>query len=492
MVSFQQISIGAICLVAAFAFGNYVNNHPPTDPNQAAIQTHSESAIQPGNVQSRLTVSGLDVVEKRPAPIATMRQPIKPRFAVPLSATNETTLTNNDSVALPPPSQLGQASAMPQMAISDRISGLVMQQPDLSSESVLPLRSLHNEVPDFSSIIAEFENSPIALKSTGNMPLHSQSTGNPTAIAKTKRQQADAARSLVIDQPTFDSADPRSFFPQDVARQNLFSEDDFAPKLKDGFANLPSNTRPAPGHLTSPSRPSNDRVVASREGLAESLGFRYADPPAPEGMSDKPHQASVISAAQDVAAFDDPANRWNNKPPSSLAPISPIDQRNQPSSLGKTLESATNRRSNHVVSRQPLPAPIADENWNSSGSQRRSVLVQPRKNSLSALSDASVNRADAPTRLAKDDQVKTMLPFGLNDQGRKQLVAIKSRANLQLDLSSTKFVDHVIQPGETLQSISKRYFGKPDYYLDIYLANRQKLSNPVDTPDGIAIRIPVY
>lgn len=87
---------------------------------------------------------------------------------------------------------------------------------------------------------------------------------------------------------------------------------------------------------------------------------------------------------------------------------------------------------------------------------------------------------------------RRQLPFRLNDQARTDLANLSSRINSDIGLESTQFINHVIQRGETLQSISQRYFGQPDYYLDIYLANRNKLRNPGQAPQGVSIRIPIY
>lgn len=90
------------------------------------------------------------------------------------------------------------------------------------------------------------------------------------------------------------------------------------------------------------------------------------------------------------------------------------------------------------------------------------------------------------------NRVRTMLPFRLTDGAKHELVELRTQATVKLTLDTTKFVDHVVQPGETLQSISTRYFGKPDYYLDIYLANRGKLRNPAVVPEGMLVKVPVY
>ena len=486
MASFQQISVALVCVVAAFAFGNYVNNHSPTDSNQAALKAQPDAAIQPGNVQSRLTVAGFDIVEKRPAPIATMRQPIQSRFGLPSSsapsnAVNERGIENPLSRILPPPSQLGN-SARPE--IQRAISAQAIKQ---------------NDVPDFSSIIAEFENSPIALPANkqllGSMPNHSDPIRNLKAIAKTDQQLGPPA--LVVDRPDFaiDAKQGSQLSSNwDLGNRKAFSEDDFAPRLKDRFNGANSGLQSGEQRINN--TPSNSIAANGRPGLAKSFGFSYAEPPAPvDDATEARHKASIISSATD-GELEDSSQRWDRQPARSVnAPLARINDASQ-NPFEPTV--ADKIRSNHVVSRQPLPERVANLG---STVQNNVVDFEPPRDQQTGLARIPNSRPNSPytgaSVLQPDDSIATnkvraMLPFGLNDQGKSQLVAIKTRTNSKLESSSTRFVNHVIQPGETLQSISKRYFGKPDFYLDIYLANRTKLNNPVDTPDGTAIRVPVY
>jgi len=517
MASFQQISIGIVCLVAAFAFGNYVNNHPPTDPDQVALKSDSES--QTGNVQSRLTVAGLDIVEKRPAPIATMRQTLKPRFGVPSSSANNQLPVASNSIALPPPSQLGGAQT--QSPLSPIVTN---NQTNNAAESGMVQRRIkQNEVPDFSSIIAEFKNSPIALpgnrssqNALGQIPKHTSPVNNPAAIARTQQQLGAMSDNLVQDQPNFAVAQD-SISNKNIASNfqnaNPFSDEDFSPRLKDRFSNTIAPVQRISPNRQLPQREVSQNTTAPADGnsnlsLAESFGFTYADPPAPTETNETPYQASPIGSVAGPAELAD-SSRWNPPPAPTHSTLAPINQpasgqpnvnlQNQP-----PVESlASNQRSNQVVSRNHIVSrqPLSNDSANN---QNQSIFNEPRsvvqESSLARINDGyqpgvarqSVPQQNANQRLAENNRVRTMLPFGLNEHGKKQLVAIKSRTNTMLESDSTKFLDHVIQPGETLQSISKRYFGKPDYYLDIYLANRNKLANPIDTPDGQAIRIPVY
>ena len=84
------------------------------------------------------------------------------------------------------------------------------------------------------------------------------------------------------------------------------------------------------------------------------------------------------------------------------------------------------------------------------------------------------------------------IPFGLNEQGQRELTKIRSRQQTNIDLQTNQFSAHTTQVGDTLQSLSTEYYGKPDFYLDIYLANQQLLRNPTAIPPGIQLRIPKY
>ena len=52
------------------------------------------------------------------------------------------------------------------------------------------------------------------------------------------------------------------------------------------------------------------------------------------------------------------------------------------------------------------------------------------------------------------------------------------------------FETYVTESGDTLQTISKSFFGTPEYYFDLYLANRNLLANPATVPVGVELRIP--
>ena len=409
MGSVKQISIGIACVVAAFAFGNYMNTHPSGEELNDAAQVVAESGQDAGNVQSRLT-SGIELIKKQPAPIATMRNRLEPQFSIPPTSSSPELNSGANRDPLPPPSQLARNESNNPSWSKSRTSML----DKTASIEITPRTAKASDVPDFSAIMNELSDSPIKLQTpSSSMPQYSGSNAGRTAqaIVKPREKTGTPLKDLVSEFKM--GTMPRDgdvANPWNTQQQPEFSEEDFSPQLQDRYSNNPTQ---------------------------------------------QTHQPNVLN--KEIATATPP----------DLQPLA-----NQ--------TELSNGRSNHVVSREPIPP--------------KSLADQPENNSSARFSRAETRLAPV-NQTARDTVPRTLspsLPFALNDNGKQQLAAIKSRASSQLELNTTKFVEHVVQQGETLQSISRRYFGSSDYYLDIYLANRNKLRNPVIVESGTALRIPVY
>lgn len=68
-------------------------------------------------------------------------------------------------------------------------------------------------------------------------------------------------------------------------------------------------------------------------------------------------------------------------------------------------------------------------------------------------------------------------------------IDVDSPANDPIDYR-VESIPHVIEFGESLQSISTKYYGQPNEYLHIYEFNQDVLEHPVNLPVGTEIRIP--
>ncbi len=56
--------------------------------------------------------------------------------------------------------------------------------------------------------------------------------------------------------------------------------------------------------------------------------------------------------------------------------------------------------------------------------------------------------------------------------------------------SRADFQSHVVQTGDTLSSLATRFLGSPDRYLEIFEANRDRLTDPNRLPLDTVLRIP--
>lgn len=465
MGSFQQICLGAICLFAAYMFGNYVNNNPP--PLHSNVQNltggsqtffgGSAETIQDGTatgkVESRLPPSDFSPIESKPAPIMTMRTPLKSRFAVPSVQAVPAEVEHNGfnglqaNKPLPPPSQLAESSQRPAHIFADKpFSSNVFSEPAAVRSAI--------QVPDFSAIAAEFKNTPIELPNMsrlGGMPSHSngqpaqpnlfgnsQNTNLPNQRLKQLvrrlpdngfqnqnfRSQAgehytrQPAQQYQTDGPT--EAAPPS---QDFAPTKGFTQADFEPKLNDDIFGL----KPQPNRYQN-LHPENQQLETVSHLPVGGYDYDVA-PPAPESFDYDDRNSSDVRGNLTF----------------------------RPELENRSGDSRHNQSRNHeFASTAPMDYPPQTQ--------------------------SNPHHGNPPGRL----------PFRLTEQAKTELVQLRDRADSMIGLETTKFVDHTIRNGETLQSISAQYFGSPNYYLDIYLANRNKLRNPADAQAGVSIRVPVY
>ena len=82
-------------------------------------------------------------------------------------------------------------------------------------------------------------------------------------------------------------------------------------------------------------------------------------------------------------------------------------------------------------------------------------------------------------------------PLQMGVSAKSELARVHQRSR-RIALDTDQFVNHRVEPGETLQSISETYYGRPDYYLDIYLANQDVMANPSNLSVGQTLKIPVF
>ena len=488
MGSTQQIVLGVICLGAAFAFGNYVNNHPPLEPNALNNLSVAADQVAHGNIHSRLPSGNLEVAEKRPAGIATMRQALTSRFSLPGSSATipgesmglgAAAPNQNQRQSLPPPSQLAHQdnSQMPGPDNLGFAPVLDSKLPTSNDGFSGPVQGI--EVPDFSAIAAEFNNIPLPPANLGAMP---QKVDQFARQRFNRQQNLNTQQQPGFQQPNqFANQNPKpienlfdQFNSQPVASAQKpvnvwdtkpasgFSGDDFAPQLKDHLAATGTtfNNQPPP-----PVEERQHEVIGNN---GPGFPFNYSSQPAPsdhKAFEDDPWAAEEAAAQLEP----EPAQRMGEITRGYRGELKQVDQ------------AQWGNRHARLSQMQNSPT---DQNSSIHSTASNSRVIQKFGDSEHAF-------GNAPQR-QPNNRVRTKLPFGLTQQAQTQMANLRSRASSNIALDTTRFVDHVVQQGETLQSISRRYFGKPDYYLDVYLANRNQLRHPAIVPAGIVLKVPVY
>lgn len=158
----------------------------------------------------------------------------------------------------------------------------------------------------------------------------------------------------------------------------------------------------------------------------------------------------------------------------------PFIAQKDPPQLLRILDPATTERSLNEppVESRLVPSSLANEIPLPPSHDITPIRISPPKRSFPPQGKRAVRRTAG-------------IPFGLTQQARSELVAVHKRSD-QVKPATTHFLDHIAKEGDTLQSLSDQYYGRPDFYLDIYLANQDTLRNPSALPIGVTIKIPVF
>ena len=447
MGSIQQSILGVFCIVAAFVLGHYIRTHP--SPTSLEMERQQQAALAP-----------------------------VPQFAIRTGEPTEQLDVAKTEPRLPAPSagfSAGTATAQAQPPVNPTVVKRV--EPLAPIETFAPAER-KIDVPDFSQLAASFENTPLALpRSTAQPidrrtpiethkgsfyirppsqpqsqdPLQQEASSSfarqnmmPQNMAERSRANQNRAgqRALVGSMPEPVAPPEPTNIYQLRERPTSFRKEDFQPQLvSDSSRRLPSSSQTTDSSLM-PDINQNDVVQNQNQNLGRRISLA---PPEPDGTYLAPEVPELDIRIPEVS---EPVRAPENR----LATFNADHASNQIHSY-------------YDVDMTDSPRSVLD---------RRDF-------------DRSVSNTPTSTRTNR------RIPFGLNDQGKRELTRIRTRQQQsKIDLQTDRFSLHTTRAGDTLQSLSTEYYGKPDFYLDIYLANQRTLQNPAVIPAGIQIRIPQY
>lgn len=202
-------------------------------------------------------------------------------------------------------------------------------------------------------------------------------------------------------------------------------------------------------------------------------------------------------------------SRWaNSAPPTGAsesvpeaAPMLPLGKAppllNEPAQPSGPLTPAPSRSLDQPIALSPEPSPEHDP-WTAPLS---SVLLkppvakseEPRLPPLSSAAPSSPRAEATPAPMLPATTAPASSAAGPSTQTTaNSLVPVRQPGTKKLEVDTDSFRIHVVRAGDTLQSLAQKYYGKADFYLDIYLANQDQLTSPINLPAGKALKIPDY
>lgn len=439
MGSIQQISLGAVCVAAAFIFGSYINNHPSIGSKQVTNES-----------DDRLSADDLGLAEKRVENMPNLKHRVVSRIEIDELPANASPVVP-DGPKLPSPGDLDPRLdlAVPmdsidndrELASTGSANSPPEQQRHLNANSV---------APDFSSVAAsmdeQFEKPLIAKMPTAKTPTGS-SIQNIADSFRGRREPDETLKAPQFKDRAFDgfSKTDVASTPQEVdqVKASPVIESPFNTVAPSFAMKKPAQDNDAAQQIEAAKvdraiNDSNDTVAGKMNSVLDASGQAASEPAATNRVTSRGRAIGDLSIQT--------AKIGGEKPSVGSQPVKPHQMQKLPST-------------------QAVMPPAG------------SLAIA--KGDLPGIDQQPIRRAAKP-------------PFALTNEAKVKLVRLRTEALKKIPLDTTKFAEHIVMPGETLQSISTRYLSKPDFYLDIYLANRDRLSNPVEIPQGIVLKVPLY
>jgi phage tail protein X len=434
MGSFQQILMGVTCLAAAFFFGSYLHNRPAENEQVDLSQVASVDPLDSLFSFGKVADSSANGAIKKPTVIAQQN--------------------NQGSMA-----QLPAAPVMPAIDPSERAPLIdaahhpVRQtQSTQSAESnVIPAVTRKPIVPDFSELASRFRNSPLEL--SGSASTTPESPSERSAIHQSERAPGF---STVFDAPEMVIRQPEKLRPVQPAPIQDFSRG--VDRIEESIRNEFAANEPKPQAESTRWRVNRSRQIDQFRNAGQAPRQDFEPQQSIEDVLSR-RSADYLKDSDDVQttfATDPVQDDWMTA--KRLKVTRKAAQRNQ---------------------RDPLEIEDPGNRFHSSVIHRPKSIDPPEPDFETAYYTPTRQRQDAapPVPVVK----RRMQPIQSDTSSNWS-----RQSNIQSQFANT----YEIQSGDTLQSISMRFYGSADYYLEIYKANREVLDRITSSPAGVEIEIP--
>lgn len=470
MNSIHQVVLGAACVGGAFLLGHYLNHSADSRDEQLAQAA--------GETKTEWQPSLLEPTERK-AQLPSFRNSTNLEFDL------------DEVPTLPPPSQLAgpgktETAIGKNQEAESGSNSMMADDRDSRSKSAGPI-----EVPDFSELANQFRGSPLEL------PRQTVETATPPSPIESQ-DLAEIRLTPIYSVPRYEESFTPPVDPDHLDRVNemtgssQFTGADFAPRLNETvtFTNQYDPPQTSVLEINAPQGVSAG-VWQDERGERSNRVISYSDPFPPLGTDSQPNPAQVSRDLRQPAAKESTPG-LNHHSLSIDQPIgsglsgSGSEQWNRRQLAGSTPSNAVTHHSDTShVSQFGSGAQSPDRDTRYS---KPVIEVQPP----AAVWQGQLQPVDQPIKGAGPENQAGPNPGDLSPGLNGHLSSLK-RANVQrLELNASRFHSHPVVAGESLASISTRYYGKPEFYLDIYLANQTIMRNPGDVRPGMVLKIPVY
>ena len=456
MSSVQQVAVASVCLVAAFAFGSYINQSQD-DQSIQQVDAGAPDGLQ-SLIQDEIQIPQVPTSTPWMKPKLAARLPPMPTLNsgnTSVQSGSEFNQQGPTSGKIPPPSDTRgrgkstQSSFANSFPVTPTTSGIIADAPsfasELSGESSMPV--INKQILGSSPNLADSMRAPLQ-------------TGDP-----------DEPRPTVQDAPVFAVDEgPAQAMPANQSGSQA-NQMRIAPIIEQApaFPNL--DQRPQTVIAAKPTLP--ERQITPQRAIAPLKSITAKREPTQQTTMIRDPASSFKAADADQFRYS--SQRDTRRDATSLMPIPSLNQT-------VTIDDPGGAFGNRESRAPKLSDRGPQSKWSSSSNSSKSVMNRDDSNYYPEL---------AQQRPPVTQRRVTRLPLGLNSTAESKLTRLRDNTMQKISLSTTQFTDYTVKRGDSLQTIATKYFGKPDYYLDIYLANRDRLRYPGDLREGMSIKIPI-
>ena len=427
MGSFQQIIMGGMCLAAVFFFGSFLHNRPASNDQGQQVQAASDP------------LDSLFNFGKKPAANTGVQPPV---FAAP-----------QPQIA----TQFAAAPASSAIDPSERAPVIAVASQQEHEQPFAPAATRKAVVPDFSELASRFRNTPLELSDNASQPRANRGVHESERVPFTGQFEAP---KLVVRQP--ENIQPLQNFRSEVDRIEDSVRGEFSavqPETSRWRVNRSDEIDKIPREGQFPRDRQFQRNHQFNVNQIPQQDFARQNTEPRETIEDVLSRRSADylkdESERETWATDPPTASWTSRRRHRVTEQAGMRNQNilDIEDPGKRFRSDVNE-----VQEFSPPEPDLETAYYTPTKQRQ---------------DSVPPRTRRPNR-----QMRSIQSNVSPTQAR--------RSNIQSQFSDL----YEIQPGDTLQSISTRFYGSADYYLEIYRANRTVLDRITSSPAGVRIEIP--